>query len=152
MGLGMTGLASARFLHRRGAVVTVTDMAAKETLATSVGELHQLGIQTELGGHCWESFESSDLIVLSPGVPHTHDYLTGARQKGIPVIGEIELAFRFIREPIIAITGTNGKTTTTSLLGKMLSQCGMQVFVGGKYRKPTDRLCRPRRKSRVDCP
>jgi UDP-N-acetylmuramoylalanine--D-glutamate ligase len=136
VGLGMTGLATARFLHHRGAVVTVTDMAAEKDLAASVLELHQLGIRTELGGHRRESFESSELIVLSPGVPHTHDFLTCARRKGIPVIGEIELASQFVREPIIAITGTNGKTTTTSLLGDMLAQCGMQVFVGGNIGNP----------------
>ena len=136
VGLGMTGLATARFLHHRGAAVTVTDMAAEKDLAASVQELHQLGIRTELGGHFWESFASSDLIVLSPGVPHTHDFLLGAGQKGIPVIGEIELASRFVRDPIIAITGTNGKTTTTSLLGDMLTQCGMQVFVGGNIGQP----------------
>ncbi len=136
VGLGMTGLATARFLHHRGAVVTVTDMANEDDLAMSVLELHQLGIRTEIGSHRRESFESSELIVLSPGVPHTHDFLTGARQKGIPVIGEIELASRFIRDPIIAITGTNGKTTTTSLLGDMLVECGMTVFVGGNIGNP----------------
>jgi len=136
VGLGMTGLATARFLHHRGAAVTVTDMAAETDLAASVQELHQLGIRTELGGHRRESIESSELIILSPGVPHTHDFLTGARKKGIPVIGEIELASRFVREPIIAITGTNGKTTTTSLLGEMLAQCGMRVFVGGNIGNP----------------
>jgi len=136
VGLGITGLATARFLHHRGAAVTVTDMAAEEALVSSVLEMHQLGIRTELGGHRWESFESSDLIVLSPGVPHTHDFLIGARQKGIPVIGEIELASRFIRDPIIAITGTNGKTTTTSLLGRMLTQCGKAIFVGGNIGNP----------------
>ncbi len=136
VGLGMTGLATARFLHHRGAVVTVTDMATEDDLATSVLELHQLGIRTEIGSHRRESFESSELIVLSPGVPHTHDFLTGARRKGIPVIGEIELASRFISDPIIAITGTNGKTTTTSLLGAMLVECGMIVFVGGNIGNP----------------
>jgi UDP-N-acetylmuramoylalanine--D-glutamate ligase len=136
VGLGMTGLATARFLHHRGAAVTVTDMAAETDLAASVRELHQLGICTELGGHRRESFASSDLIVLSPGVPHTHDFLNSARQKGIPVLGEIELASRFVKEPIIAITGTNGKTTTTSLLGEMLAQCGMRVFVGGNIGNP----------------
>ncbi len=136
VGLGMTGLATARFLHHRGAMVTVTDITAEKDLAASVQELHQLGIRTELGGHRRNSFESSDLIVISPGVPHTHDFMAGARQKGIPVIGEIELASRFIREPIIAITGTNGKTTTTSLLGEMLVQCGMRVFVGGNIGNP----------------
>ena len=136
VGLGMTGLATARFLHHRGAAVTVTDMASEKDLAPSVQELHQMGIRTELGTHRRESFEASDLIVLSPGVPHTHDYLEAARQKGIPVIGEIELASRFVREPIIAITGTNGKTTTTSLLGSMLSQCGLRIFVGGNIGNP----------------
>lgn len=136
VGLGMTGLATARFLQNRGAQVVVTDMASEKALEASVQELHRLGIRTELGGHCRDSFLSVDLIVLSPGVPHTHDYLEAARLKGIPVIGEIELAFRFVRDPVIAITGTNGKTTTTSLLGEMLKQCGMQVFVGGNIGNP----------------
>jgi UDP-N-acetylmuramoylalanine--D-glutamate ligase len=136
VGLGMTGLATARFLHHRGAAVTVTDMAAEKDIAASGQELRRLGVRTELGGHRRESFESSELIVLSPGVPHTHDFLTSARQKGISVIGEIELASRFVREPIIAITGTNGKTTTTSLLGDMLTQCGKRVFVGGNIGNP----------------
>ena len=136
VGLGVTGLATARFLHRRGAVVTVTDLASDYTLGQSVTELHQLGIRTELGIHRRESFESADMIVISPGIPHTVDLLMRAREKGIPVLGEIELAFRFVREPIIAITGTNGKTTTTSLLGAILTQCGMRVFVGGNIGNP----------------
>jgi UDP-N-acetylmuramoylalanine--D-glutamate ligase len=136
VGLGMTGLATAQFLRHRGAVVTVTDMANEDDLAASVLELHEMGIRAEIGGHRRESFESSELIVLSPGVPHTHDFLIGARQKGIPVIGEIELASRFISDPIIAITGTNGKTTTTLLLSDMLVECGMIVFVGGNIGNP----------------
>jgi UDP-N-acetylmuramoylalanine--D-glutamate ligase len=136
VGLGMTGLATARFLHHRGAVVTVTDTASEKDLLTSVQELRQLGIRTELGAHCRESVALSDMIVLSPGVPHTLGFLADARRKGTPVIGEIELASRFVTDPIIAITGTNGKTTTTSLLGDMLVQCGMQVFVGGNIGNP----------------
>lgn len=136
VGLGMTGLAAARFLHHRGARVTVTDMASETDLAPSVGELRQMGIRCELSGHRPESVAASDIIVLSPGVPHTLAFLEDARKAGIPVIGEIELASRFVRDPIIAITGTNGKTTTTSLLGAMLTRCGYRVFVGGNIGDP----------------
>ncbi len=136
VGLGVTGLATARFLHKRGAVVTVTDMASEEDIGSPALELQELGIRTELGFHRRESFESAELIIISPGVPHKLDILKSAEEKGIPVLGEIELAFRFIKSPVIAITGTNGKTTTTSLLGAILAGCGMKVFVGGNIGNP----------------
>src|SRR5690606_20307684 len=82
------------------------------------------------------TFERADFIVLSPGVPHTIAPVIRAMEKGIPVIGEIELASRFIREPIVAITGTNGKTTTTVLVGEILRKSGRKVFVGGNIGDP----------------
>lgn len=136
VGLGVTGLATARFLNKRGAVVTVTDMASEEDIGSSALELRGLGIRTELGFHRRESFESAELIIISPGVPHKLDILKSVEEKGIPVLGETELAFRFVKAPVIAITGTNGKTTTTSLLGSILARCGMKVFVGGNIGNP----------------
>ena len=120
VGLGVSGLAAARFLKNKGAAVTVTDMAPAENLTDHVSQAQAIGVNLELGSHHIATFEDADLIVISPGVPHTITPIQRARAKGIPVWGEIELAARFIREPIVAITGTNGKTTTTTLLGKML--------------------------------
>jgi len=93
-------------------------------------------ISMELGGHNRKTVENSDMIILSPGVPHTIDPVQHAATMGIPVIGEIELAARYIRDPIIAVTGTNGKTTTTELIGEMLKNSGHKVFVGGNIGRP----------------
>ncbi len=133
-GLGKSGMAAARFLCGRGARVTASDVS--EGSAEAVAELKEIGCIIELGGHRMETFENQDLIVVSPGVPHTIAPLCRAREKRIPVIGEIELASRLIREPIVAITGTNGKTTTTTLVGEMLKASGMDVFVGGNIGRP----------------
>ena len=136
VGLGVSGIAAARFLKNKGAAVTVTDIAPAEDLVDHASQAQSMGVKLELGQHKIETFESADLIVISPGVPHTIGPIERARAKGIPVWGEMELAARFIREPIVAITGTNGKTTTTTLLGKMLENSGFKVFVGGNIGNP----------------
>ena len=136
VGLGITGVAVARFLKNRGAMVTVTDQASEEALRSYLPSIRNLSIRTELGQHQLSTFESADLIVLSPGVPHLIPPIKKAKGQGIPVWGEIELASRFIPEPIVAITGTNGKTTTTALLGEMLEQSGFKVFIGGNIGNP----------------
>jgi UDP-N-acetylmuramoylalanine--D-glutamate ligase len=136
VGLARTGLAVARFLKDRGAQVTVTDLKKKDELGSYVQQALAMGISLKLGVHEIESFTGSDLIVVSPGVPHTIMPLETARRAGIPVIGEVELASRYIKEPIVAITGTNGKTTTTSLVGEMLNTSGCSVFVGGNIGAP----------------
>jgi UDP-N-acetylmuramoylalanine--D-glutamate ligase len=136
VGLGKTGIALARFLKKRGAAVVATDMAAEKNLGPQVQELRQMGITLELGRQSPEVFQQTDLIVLSPGVPHTIEPVVRAQKSGTPVVGEIELAYRFIKEPIVAVTGTNGKTTTTELLGDMLKRSGLDVFVGGNIGNP----------------
>jgi len=136
VGLGMTGVATARFLNKMGAVVTVTDMAKEDELGESVAIIRELGINMELGSHKNSTFENVDIIVLSPGVPHAIPQIQRAKDKGIDVLGEIELASKFIDQPVIAITGTNGKTTTTTLLGEMLKSSGINVFVGGNIGSP----------------
>ena len=136
VGLGVTGMAVARFLKNREAAVVVTDMAAESDLGAKLHDLQAAGISLELGGHRTETFETADLIVLSPGVSHTMGPVNRAREQGVPVIGEVELAAGFIRRPIIAVTGTNGKTTTTELLGEMLKRSGFSVFVGGNIGNP----------------
>ena len=136
VGLGASGRATAAFLKHRGAHVTATDTASEEELGNIVGDLQGRGINLELGAHRRQSFETADLVVISPGVPHTIAPIAGARACGVPAIGEVELACRFITEPIVAITGTNGKTTTTSLVGSMLEQSGIDTFVGGNIGAP----------------
>ena len=136
VGLGISGMATARFLKNRGAAVVVSDMASEIDLADRTGKFLERDIALELGGHRSETFKAADLIVLSPGVSHTIAPVLSARQRGIPVVGEIELAFRFIRQPVVAVTGTNGKTTTTELLGDMLKRSGCRVFVGGNIGRP----------------
>ena len=136
VGLGSTGIAVARFLKNRGATVIVSDQAAEESLGSRAQKIHEMGIAMELGPHRTRTFEKADLVVLSPGVSHTIEPVLRAKECGVPVIGEIELASRFIKEPIIAITGTNGKTTTTEILGSMLISSGFNVFVGGNIGNP----------------
>ncbi|MBT8352708.1 MAG: UDP-N-acetylmuramoyl-L-alanine--D-glutamate ligase, partial [Deltaproteobacteria bacterium] len=102
VGLGMTGVSTARFLVNQGAFVTVTDMAKDDELGDSGAIIRELGINMELGGHKNTTFENAELIVLSPGVPHTISQLQRARDKGVKVIGEIELASKFIDQPIVA--------------------------------------------------
>ncbi|CAB1081546.1 UDP-N-acetylmuramoyl-L-alanine--D-glutamate ligase (EC [Olavius algarvensis Delta 1 endosymbiont] len=136
VGLGVTGIAAARFLKNRGAAVVATDQASASELGSKVREFSALGIPLELGGHRSETFNRADLIVLSPGVSHTIAPVLQARDRGVPVMGEIELASRYIRQPVAAMTGTNGKTTTTELLGDMLERSGLNVFVGGNIGNP----------------
>ncbi len=136
VGLGVTGIAVARFLKKRGAVVIVTDQATEETLGPRAQKIHEMGIAMELGRHRSQTFKTADLVVLSPGVAHTIEPVLRAKEHGIPVIGEIELASRFIKAPILAVTGTNGKTTTTEILGSMLMHSGFNVFVGGNIGNP----------------
>ena len=136
VGLGLSGMAAARFTKNNGGIVTITDIAEEDALTGYLQEVRKLNVKTELGGHNTETFESADLIIVSPGVPHTILPIERAKKKGIPVLGEIELASRYIREPIIAISGTNGKTTTTRLLGQMMKNSGFKVFVGGNIGNP----------------
>src|ERR1051326_4688696 len=136
VGLGKSGVASALFLHDRGARVTVSDAKAEEQLRNEIPKLLDKGIAVETGGHGERTFRQQDLIVVSPGVPTGSEALKQALALGIPVIGEIELASRFLQGRIIAITGSNGKTTTTSLAGEVVAGGGLKVQVGGNIGTP----------------
>ncbi len=135
-GLGRTGIATADFLIKRGANVIITDTLTENELGNKADKAREMGARLVLGGHKISDFEKVDMIIISPGVPHTILPLIRAKEKRIPVMGEIELASLFIKEPIIAITGTNGKTTTTTLVGEMLKQSGIKTFVGGNIGNP----------------
>ena len=136
VGLGKSGLAAALFLRRRGAQVTVSDIRSAEALAKDIPALLEEGINVEAGGHGLLTFRRQDLIVVSPGVPLDTPELVQARNFGRPIIGELELAARFLKGKILAVTGSNGKTTTTSLLGEILERAGMPTLVGGNIGVP----------------
>lgn len=133
VGAARSGVAAAHLLARRGAQVTLTD---RRPAIPEEAELAAAGIALELGGHVPATFESSQLIVLSPGVPTELPEIARARAAGVPVIGELELASRWLRGPIVAITGTKGKSTTTTLVGRMLEAAGRRVLVGGNIGVP----------------
>jgi UDP-N-acetylmuramoylalanine--D-glutamate ligase len=128
VGAARSGVAAAELLVRRGASVTLTDV--RDHLDDEE-RLRQAGVELELGGHTPAPLLRADLIVTSPGVPHRQPLVEAARQAGVPVIGELELASRWLRGRIVAITGTKGKSTTTTLTGRMLEAGGHRVLVGG---------------------
>ena len=136
VGLGKSGLAAALFLRRRGAQVTVSDVRSAEALAMDIPALLEEGIMVEAGGHGLLTFRRQDLIVVSPGVPLNTPELAQVKSFGLPVIGELELAARFLKGKILAITGSNGKTTTTTLVGEILLKAGLTALVGGNIGVP----------------
>jgi UDP-N-acetylmuramoylalanine--D-glutamate ligase len=131
VGLGRSGVASALFLKSHGAQVTVSDAKSEDELRDQIPALLDAGIAVETGGHGERTFRNQDLIVISPGVPIDAQPITQARALGTPVIGEVELAAQLLPGPIIAITGSNGKTTTTTLIGEIIAAGGFDTLVGG---------------------
>ena len=136
VGLGKSGIASAQFLATRGARVTVSDTRTQTELKTQIPALLDRGIAVETGGHGERTFRDQDLIVVSPGVPSDLPQLARARAQGIPVIGEIELAAHFLKGKVVAITGSNGKTTTTTLCGDLIASSSQRTLVGGNIGTP----------------
>ncbi len=131
VGLARSGVAACRVLAAQGAHVTGTDRSPRESLRADVAELERLGVTIEAGGHRPASFAEAGLIVLSPGVPTEMPLIQEARLRGVPVWGEVELAYRLTPARFLGITGTNGKSTTTSLLGTMLDAAGIRAVVAG---------------------
>ncbi len=136
VGLARSGVAAAKLCAAKGARVTATDKRKPAQLEAQVRELLPLGVRFELGGHDVESFTAAELIVCSPGVPLANAEFTEARKAGVAIVGEAELAASFVEEPIVGITGTNGKSTTTALIGHLLAQSGKSVFLGGNLGTP----------------
>ncbi len=133
VGAARSGIAAAELAARRGADVTLTEMRETFDLAE---RLRAQGVQLELGGHRVETFTSADLIVTSPGVPVEQPVFDAARALGVEIIGELEFAWRFVNGRVIAITGTKGKSTTTTLIGRMLEAAGTTALVGGNIGTP----------------
>src|SRR5215470_6159850 len=130
VGLGISGRAAARFLASRGASLLLTDIrTALPAIDLPAGKLH-------LGDEDPAWVRGLELVVVSPGVPPSSRLIQAARAAGIPVIGELELASRFIDCPIVAVTGTNGKSTVTTLIGEMVAGAGIKTFVGGNLGTP----------------
>lgn len=136
VGLGRSGQAAVEFLLRQGVPVMVTDRRPRKDLGRRVFDLERRGVQVEVGRHREATFLQARQIVVSPGIPLDLPPLDRARAQGIPVIGELELGFAHLEAPIIAVTGSNGKSTTTTLIGDMLERWGKEVFVGGNLGTP----------------
>jgi UDP-N-acetylmuramoylalanine--D-glutamate ligase len=136
VGLGKSGLSAAMFLREQGARVTVSDTRSAVALAKEIPALLEAGIMVESGGHGLLTFRRQDLIVVSPGVPMDMPEVKQVVAFGLPVIGELELASRYLHGRVVAITGSNGKTTTTTLVGKIFADAGVPTLVGGNIGLP----------------
>jgi UDP-N-acetylmuramoylalanine--D-glutamate ligase len=136
VGLARTGIECTRFLLNRGAKVAVSDLRSQTDLSQEIEALKGLPIDYLLGGEERRWLDDVDLVVPSPGVPSGNPLLQEACSRGIEILSEVELAYRFLQFPIIAITGTNGKSTTTTLAGRMLKANGARVFIGGNIGAP----------------
>jgi len=140
IGAGLSGQALVRYLLARGATVALSDLRRREQIA-GLDSLADLPVRFDLDGHDLRLFEQADLIAVSPGVPLDCEPLRVAAACNIPLRGEIEIAAAEIEAPIIGITGTNGKSTTTSLIGEIMRACGKKVFVGGNIGTPLVEAC-----------
>lgn len=141
VGLGKTGVSLVKFLVKHGAQVTVTDHKSRPELSNQLELLGEVPVKFELGNHSPKIFLQQDLVILSPGVPNSLKIFDYARSQGIKVTGEFEFSTGFIKEPIVAITGTNGKTTVARLTEAFLKESGISCWVGGAIDRPiTDYL------------
>jgi UDP-N-acetylmuramoylalanine--D-glutamate ligase len=138
MGLGRFGggVAAARWFAGKGDEVLVTDSGPEEKLRASIEEVEPLGVRIELGEHAMEDFERADKVVVNPAVPFDSPFVERARARGAEIVTEMGLTLRRLRGPVIAITGTNGKSTTASLAAAMLAESGLPVALGGNIGRP----------------
>ena len=136
VGLGKTGIQTVKFLLKKGGNVRTSDITPLEKLPKDIGQFKEAGVEIEAGGHKTETFLWADMIVLSPGVSFGIAPVKESIGKGIEVISEIEIAWRFIKKPIVAITGSNGKTTTSTLIARILEAAGKRVLLGGNIGTP----------------
>lgn len=149
VGLSRTGVALTKFLVERGAEVTVSDHKSPAELSTTLEEVEKLPIKFDLGGHTPKLMIQQELLVLSPGIPPELKVFDYARQHGVKVTGELEFASQFVQEPLIAVTGTNGKSTTAKLCEEFLNESGVKTWVGGSSDKPLIEYVRSGDKAQV---
>jgi UDP-N-acetylmuramoylalanine--D-glutamate ligase len=140
-GAGRSGIAAARFLLARGARVILTDAKSRDSLEAEIAPLIETAalageLSLELNGHRSESFARCDLVVVSPGIPLALPMFDISRKAGIPIIAEVELAYRHLNGKIIGITGSNGKTTTTTLVSRLLTGAGLSGYAAGNIGTP----------------
>ncbi len=131
MGLARSGVAASRLLQAAGARVTVADRKESVELTSALGAIDRDHVGVTVGAQYESSLDEADLVVISPGVPYRLASLEAVRRRGVKVISELELASQFFRSPLLAVTGTNGKSTTVTLIGKFLAESGKRAFVGG---------------------
>lgn len=131
VGLARSGVAAACLLQEAGALVTVADRKDRGELLGVLGSLDSTATRLVLGSDYESALDQAELVVISPGVPYRLEALERVRRRGVRVISELDLASRFLSAPILALTGTNGKSTTVTLIGKMLQESGKRTFVGG---------------------
>jgi UDP-N-acetylmuramoylalanine--D-glutamate ligase len=141
IGLGKTGIATARFLAKQNAKIIVTDQKTPGDIEKALTELRDAGMDIDVAPYEVGSLQKIDMVIPSPGVPPHDALLMEAVGKNIPIHSELEIACRFLKPPMVAITGTNGKTTTTSLTGQLLADAGKKVFVGGNIGIPLIQYC-----------
>ena len=131
LGIGTSGVAAALLAHTQGARVYVSDMRNDASTAAGADRIRTVGGDVELGGHDLERIARADTVVVSPGIPPDAPVLHALTERGVRWLSEPEFAFRFIQGPLIAVTGTNGKTTTATLTAHLLSEAGVDVALGG---------------------
>src|SRR6476660_1195677 len=131
LGLARSGIAACQLLNEAGARVTAADRKGEDELTAVLKSVDRTQVQVSVGAEYERSLDHADLVVISPGVPYRMAALERVRRRGVKVISELELASRFLSAPILAVTGTNGKSTTVSLIGKLLAESGKRAFVGG---------------------
>ncbi len=137
LGLGITGKAAVRYCQKNGARVVVSDSRSSERLQSECGQfLSDTAVEYEAGVHSVEFLAQADLVIASPGIPYDHKVIQELNAQGIPVVGELAVTSSQIDIPIVAVTGTNGKTTVTSLIGEIFKKAGRNVFVGGNIGTP----------------
>ncbi len=149
VGLGKTGVSLAHFLTENGALVTVSDHKSKPELSAPLEHMDGLDIKYELGSHSPKTFLQQDLVILSPGVPSNLKIFDYARSQGVKITGEFEFAAGFIKQPIIGLTGTNGKTTVARLIEAMLTGSDVKCWVGGANERPLTDYLRYKEKAQI---